>query len=324
MKIGLAGTLNEFTTALLNELGKQLPADQVLFWPHGSGAPAPDLEAIISIGPVTRDMLASQPKLGLVQTASDGYDAVDIPAATEMGIWVSYTPGSQSGNADSVAEFAVMLLIAACRQLAQQLHFVANHDLPRPMINMGLSGKSVCLVGFGAIGQRVAARLQPFGARVLTLNRKEKPMPAGITGFTEEHRAEALGQSDAVMVCVRAGASNRHLVDAGFLAAMKPGSVLVNVTRGSVVEEKALVEAIRSGHLGGAGLDVTETEPVPTDDPLLSLPQVVITPHVAGFTDNTLEGTLRYLVEILGRYRAGQRFDSLLNKPGQPRHALKA
>lgn len=149
-------------------------------------------------------------------------------------------------------------------------------------------------------------------------------MQDGVEAFPVERRADALGAADAVVLCVRGSQQNRHLVDAGFLKEMKKGSTLVNIARGSLVDEAALLEALRSGHLGAAGLDVQEKEPVDPANPLLTMPTVFLTPHVAGFTDYTLEGTAKYLAKVVGWVREGRRFASLLNQPEKPRLAWRS
>ena len=112
------------------------------------------------------------------------------------------------------------------------------------------------------------------------------------------------------------------MIDAGVMAAMKQGALLVNIARGSLVDEAALYEAVKSGHLGGAGLDVLEHEPVRADEPLLELPQVFLTPHVAGQTDMMVEGTAEYVAAVIEKLKAGKQMESLLNRPKTPRLAL--
>ena len=323
MKIAFVGAENEYTRELLDGLRAALPTDDFFVWPQGSPAPADDLEVLISVGPVTREQMTSQPKLGLVQTASDGYETVDMQAATEMGVWVSYTPGKESGNADAVAEFAVMLLIAACRRLGAAREYVLDHSKPRPLLTGALRGKTVCIVGYGSIGGRVAKRLRPFGVHLTAVNRTPGRVPAGVPARPMDEMKQAFGEADAVVLCVRADAGNRHLIDADVLAAAKPGLVLVNITRGSLIDEAALLAALKSGQIGAAGLDVTEREPVFPDNPLLKLPQVFITPHVAGFTDLTLHGTVSYLTQTMNQFRGGEQWGSLLNEPSSPRHLLR-
>jgi D-3-phosphoglycerate dehydrogenase len=122
-----------------------------------------------------------------------------------------------------------------------------------------------------------------------------------------------------VVLSVRAAKENSHLIDAAVLSAMKKGAFLINIARGSLVDEKALYQAIKSGHLGGAGLDVEEHEPIPPNEPLLTLPQVFLTPHQAGLTEVTVQGTVEYVVEVLQKIKADQPISSQLNHPANPR-----
>lgn len=323
MKIAFCGPSNHYTDELLRKLREGLPQDELLDWQPKTDPPARDLDMLIAIGPVSGQMIASQPKLTFIQTASDGYDAVDIDAATEAGIWVSYAPGDVSGNADSVAEYAVMMLIAANRQVGAALRFIQDHNQQRPMGTPALIGKTVCIYGFGDIGERVAERLKPFGVKLIGVNRNPSEIKnKDVQGYAVDHRQEALAQADAVVLCVRGSKENEHLVDAQFLGEMKGGATLVNIARGSLVDEKALLAVLKSGHIGAAGLDVQEHEPISPDDPLLKEVNVFVTPHIAGFTGHTLEGTAKYLVEVVAKVKSRQRPSSLLNKPDSPRLAF--
>lgn len=324
MNIAFAGPENEFTLKLVDELKQSLPHDQFFSWRPNQPPPHDELEVLISAGPVTRAQMQSQPRLGLVQTASDGYEAVDMEAATALGIWVSYTPGKGSGNADSVAEFTVMLLIAACRRLGMARAHVFDPSKPLPLINQALMGKTVCIVGYGVIGSRIADRLRSFGVRLFAVNRTPKRGPDGAPTRPMSELKQAFAESDAVILSVRASARNRHLIDADVLRAARTGLVLVNIARGSLIDEPALLAALGRGQIGAAGLDVTEEEPIHPANPLLAMPQVFITPHVAGFTEATLRGTVRSLTESLNRFREGRRIGSLLNKPVVPRRPLRA
>jgi phosphoglycerate dehydrogenase-like enzyme len=126
------------------------------------------------------------------------------------------------------------------------------------------------------------------------------------------------------VVCLRGTEDDEHLFDAERFAAMKRGAMLVNVARGTLVDENALLEALRSGQIAGAGLDVEEHEPVRADNPLEGLPQVFMTPHIAGFTTHVLDGTVDYVGKVLAQYKAGQKMESVLNEPKQPRVVLRA
>ncbi len=322
MKIAFDAPRNEFADALLKTLQRDLPGDEIVPWPPKTDAPAKDFEVVIALGPVTRQDMEAQPGLGLVQTASDGYETVDIEAATEMGIWVSYAPGDASGNADSVAEYAVMLLIAACRRLGEALAYIGDHGKTRPLLNKTLTGKTVLIVGYGDIGGKIADRLRPFGVKLAAVNRRLDSLPQHVKGYTADQLKQAVGEADAIVLAVRASKETEGMISADVLQAAKKGAVLVNIARGSLVDEEALAEAVAEGRLWAAGLDVVQAEPIGPDNPLLKSPQIFVTPHIAGFTDHSLEGTSVYLIEALNKYRSGKRVDSLLNEPRNPRRAL--
>ena len=320
MKIAMSGKKNDFVDALREGLAHALPQDEWLEW--GADG-SPEAEVLLAMGAVTREQMQASPRLVLIQTLSDGYDAVDVKAATELGVYVSYSPGEETGNAASVAEYAVMLLLAASRRLNQALTAVhAGEDLK--LVNPALLGKTVLIAGLGDIGRMIVDRLRPFEVRLRGVDRSPAKAPMDVPTRPMEELKEALGEADYVVLCLRGTKENTHLFGAEMLAAMKRGATLINVARGSLVEEKALAEAVKSGQIAAAGLDVTEKEPVPANDVLLSLPQIFVTPHIAGNTDVMLEGTVRYVAEVVEQYRAGKKITSVLEEPEKPRGRVKA
>lgn len=322
MKIAFHAAQNEFADALLQRLKSNLPKDEFLPWLPKANPPAQDIEVVVALGPVTREQMQALPKLGLIQTASDGYETVDMDAATELGIWVSYSPGDGSGNADSVAEYAVMLLIAANRRLGEALAYISDHGKERPLLNKVLKGKTVLIVGFGDIGSKIADRLRPFGVTLTAVDKQIGSLPKDVKGYGVDDLKQAVGEADAIVLAVRASKETEGMINADVLNATKKGAVLVNIARGSLVDEKALQAAVNSGQIWAAGLDVVVEEPVNGDDPLLKYPQIFVTPHIAGFSDLTLDGSTTYLVEVMNKYRDGKQIDALLNKPKSPRRKL--
>ena len=321
MTIAYQAPASEFADALFAALEEQLAGEDLVRWEPGAAAPA-GVTVLLAIGPVTRELMAGLPQLELVHVLTDGYETVDVEAATEMGVWVTYSDGDATGNADSVAEFAVLLLLGAARQLMTSLGSLRDKSIAKPGNAPTLLQKTVCIVGPGSIGEKIAARLLPFGVRLTAVARTPLHAPKGIPTRPMEELKEAVKDADFVVLAVRATKETEHLIDAGVLAAMKDGAVLVNVARGSLVDEKALYDAVKSGHLGGAGLDVLEHEPVRADEPLLELPQVFLTPHVAGQTSEMVEGTAEYAGEVLENVKAGKQMSSLLNRPKSPRLAF--
>ena len=308
---------------MLEQLKTALAPREILSWIAGSAAPAPDLEVVVVMGKVTRELLAGQPKLQFVQTATAGHEGIDLDAATEMGIWVAFAPSGETGNAISVAEFAVLLLLGAARRLNLALAAARNPANGPPEISPALHGKSVCIVGFGSIGKLVAERLRPFGVRLLATDSRRENFPPDVTVFPPDQLAEAVKDADYVVVCAPASKENENLLNEGVFARMKKGVIVVNVARGSLVDESALHAAVNSGQIAAAGLDVLRTEPADPHNPLFGFPQVLITPHVAGQTDLMVEGTARYISHSIEEFAAGRKPGGLLNEPPKPRRELR-
>jgi phosphoglycerate dehydrogenase-like enzyme len=174
---------------------------------------------------------------------------------------------------------------------------------------------TVCVIGLGAIGRSIARLLTPFGARVIAVSR-EGTAEGVAQVFPRERLAAALGQSDAVILATISDAATRHIINAEMLAAMKPGALLVNIARGALVDESALIAALEAEKLGGAAIDVQEREPLPSDDPLWTTRNLVITPHVAGAGSTGYPGNKALFLENLERFRHGR---PLINQIDPPR-----
>ena len=233
---------------------------------------------VTEIETVDEAVLDALPEVRLVATARGGPVNVDLAACAARGIPVLFTPAR---NADSVADFVLGVLLSLSRGISaseRHLREVGWHvggELPYLHFRgRELSGLTIGVVGYGAIGRRVAQRARDgFGMRVLLTD----PAVEGSVPLEE-----LLERSDVVSLHCPRSAATRGLVDAAALRRMKPGTLLVNTAGGGIVDEDALVEALVSGHLGGAALDVFATEPLPRDSPLLSAPNLLLTPHLAG------------------------------------------
>jgi phosphoglycerate dehydrogenase-like enzyme len=186
-----------------------------------------------------------------------------------------------------------------------------------------MSGKTVCIVGLGTIGQKLVERLRPFGVKLVATDEHPENAPADVTAYPADQLNTAVAQADFVVICVRASKENENLVNAAALAAMKRGVILVNVARGMLVDERALVHAVTNGKISAAGLDVLRNEPPDRKDPLLQLPQVLVTPHIAGLTDLMLNGTVNYICHVIEEFAAGKTSKSILNSPAKPRRLLR-
>ena len=228
--------------------------------------------------------------LQVVANFGVGYDNIDLEAARARGVRVTNTPGVLTG---ATAELAVALMLAAARRIAEADAAVRSGEWERSdaneLIGRELAGATVGLVGFGRIARRVAELLRGFEVRLLVASRSSgAPSP----GVERLDLIDLLGASDFVSVHVPLAPETRHLIDANALAAMRPGAILVNTSRGAVVDTTALIDALRSGHLGAAGLDVYEDEPhVPPD--LRELPNTVLLPHIGSATGTTRDAMAR-------------------------------
>lgn len=323
MKIAFLHTSTFLTSELLQKLRTTLAQHDVVEWIGGRDAPAFDFDVLLSASKVDRALLVAQAKLKLIQTASDGYEEVDIDAASELGIWVSYAPADLTGNATSVAEFAVLLMLGAARHLGVVLKSLQENPVRPATLNLSLSGKSVCIVGLGTIGRQLVERLRPFGVTFVATDEHPENAPDGVTAYPADQLNAAVSHADFVVICVRASKKNENLIDAAALASMKRGAILVNIARGMLIDEAALVDAVNHGQISAAGLDVLRNEPPDRKDPLLQLPQVLVTPHIAGLTDLMLDGTVRYISHVLEEFAAHNKPKSTLNSPEKPRQQLR-
>jgi phosphoglycerate dehydrogenase-like enzyme len=258
---------------------------------------------------------------GLVQQFGVGLETVDVDAATRAGVWVARIPSGGTGNAESVAEHALLLMLALARRLPQVPDHIRARHLGEPA-GIALAGKTACIVGVGSAGGALASRLAAMGMRLVAARKNlQGRVPAGVSlerTHDLAHLAEAVRDADFVIITARYEPESLHVFDRTVLHAMKPGAFLVNVARGGFVDKTALVDALRRGHVGGAGLDVIDGEPIDPSDPLLEL-NVVVTPHVAGVTDLSYEGIAREFAENVRRYARGEPPAHAVNAPAHPR-----
>lgn len=240
------------------------------------------VEAVLLRGskPFTAPVLAAAHHLKIIAKNGAGIDSVDLAEAARRGIAVAVAAGA---NADAVAEHALSMMLALVRNLA---------GLDRKVRAGGWEGSTyqgrdfrdsvVGIVGYGSIGRATARLANALGARVLVLQHRRQLSQDGFE--VTDSLADLLTRADIVSLHCPLNDTTHHLIGANELAHMKPGAVLINTARGAVVDETALIDALRRGHLGGAGLDTFEVEPITTDTPLCGLDNVIMTPHVAGVT----------------------------------------
>ena len=243
-----------------------------------------DADAILArLGVVTRTVIEHAPRLRIVARHGVGVDAVDLGAATERGVVVT-TTGSE--NAAAVAEYTFALLLSLMRHVVQADAGMRAGQWDRdPLVGAELDGTTMGVIGYGAIGRRVARQAMGFGMRVLAHDVAATPPEPGVTIVPFD---ELLARSDVVSLHMRLTADNVGLVGTRAFARMKPGAYLVNTARGELVDEAALIAALERGTLRGAALDTYEHEPLAASSPLRQMRNVVLSPHVAGQTEDAL------------------------------------
>jgi phosphoglycerate dehydrogenase-like enzyme len=249
----------------------QLTEDELLTALHGVQA------ALAGSEPYTARVLAANPQLRVIARAGVGYDAVDVAAATAAGVAVAIAPNTNQG---SVAEHTFCLLLALAKRLIPQHLAIKEGRWPRGT-NLPLRTRTLGLVGLGRIGKAVALRALAFEMRVQAFDPYPDTAFAAAQGITLVSLEQLLSESDYVSLHMPATEESKQLINRATLARMKPSAYLINTARGAVVNEADLYEALQSGRLAGAGLDVFEEEP-PGKHPLLELDNVVLTPHAAG------------------------------------------
>lgn len=249
----------------------------------------------------TARVLDAAPRLRLISIWGTGFEHVDLAAAHARGITVTHTPGV---NAHAVAEHTVALILAVLRRIPHMDATMRAGNWPRERLTQ-LEGKTLGIVGLGAIGQRVAALAKPFGVRLLAWTRTNGDPRAAAAGAQWTPIEMLLGESDVVSLHLRLAPETTNFLSTTRLAMMKRSAILINTARAALVERSALLVALRDGQIAGAGLDVFHTEPIPASDPLLALPNVVVTPHNAGTTTEAVEDGLRRAVANVASFLSG-------------------
>ncbi len=268
---------------------------------------APRVRAIAASGESRVDaaLLQQLPALELISVMGVGYDGIDVAAAKARGVTVTHTPGVLN---DDVADLAIALMLAWARQVARADRFVRAGQWAHGALPLGrkVSGAQLGLVGMGRIGQAIAHRAAAFGMRIAYTARSARP---GLPYAYLPTAAALAAQSDYLVVITPGGAGTRHLIDAEVLAALGPQGCVVNVARGSVIDEAALVAALQAGTIAGAALDVFENEPeVP--QALREMDNVVLTPHIGSATGQTRQAMADLAFDNLRAHFAGEALPS--------------
>lgn len=249
---------------------------------------------------VDEELLGVAPRLRAVSNMAVGFDNIDVPACTARGVLVGNTPGVLT---ETTADFAFTLLMAAARRVVEADAYVRAGRWqtwdPGLLLGQDIHHATIGIAGMGQIGQAVARRAHGFDMRILYTDAILRPEIETQTGARQVELETLLRESDFVTLHVPLMAETRHLIGAAQLALMKPTAVLINTSRGPVVDQRALAEALRRGRPAMAALDVTDPEPIEMDDPLLSMPNAIIAPHIASGSRATREQMAEMAVDNL-------------------------
>jgi phosphoglycerate dehydrogenase-like enzyme len=263
-----------------------------------------DAEVAVNIRGRTRftaEVLQACPALRLISIWGTGTDNVDLQAAAGRGITVTNTPGA---NAVAVAEHTIALVLGVAKQIAAADQAMRQGGWPRNLVPQ-LRGKRLGILGSGLIGREVAAMGRGLGLDVVAWTFHPNPALAAQVGFRYVELEKLLRTADIVSLHLRATPETKHFLSRERLALLKPTTVVINTARGSLVDEGALIEALRAQRLAGAGLDVFETEPLPAGHPLTALPNVLLSPHAAGMTPEVIQNGLAMAVENIENFVKG-------------------
>ncbi|MFE3837295.1 D-2-hydroxyacid dehydrogenase [Pseudogemmobacter sonorensis] len=275
----------------------------------------PGVDVLVASGLWHNDLLDAAPRLKYLQSVSSGTNQYDLGAFRAKGILLASGAGV---NMNAVSEHAIALMLAVSRRLAQardnQHAKFWRPEQTDPLLREDeVAGKTMVILGTGRIGDRIARLARAFDMKVIGI-RRDPSKGAGsadeVHGFAD--LGALAGRADVLVLSCPLTDDTRGLIGADLIAALKPGAILVNVARGPVVDEAALIAALEAGKIAGAGLDVTTVEPLPADSPLWSLPNVVLTPHAAGETRRYEANVLDILGRNLDRLWSGD--DALVNR----------
>lgn len=317
MKIVFGGAKNDMTRERLAQWQAEFPGvDMVLTAsPAEQVAAAPGADAWI--GRITRDaFLAAGSQLKWVHSTGAGIEKLTaIPELVASDVIVTNSRGS---HAASVAEHTFALLLGLTRRLPDLCQNQRDHVYRNPGVAGGLqeiSGMTMLIIGFGNLGRAIARRALAFDMQVTAVDMYPGAVPAGVSAVVPIDRLdEVLPTADVVVVAVPYTPETAHLLDSRRIGMLQRGAILIAVSRGGIVDDQALAEALRQGQLGGAGLDVQGREPVPDGDPLWDVPGLIISPHCSGTSRQTTERVWQGTHENLRRFVHGEKLENICDK----------
>ncbi|MEN2974476.1 MAG: glyoxylate reductase [Candidatus Caldarchaeales archaeon] len=265
---------------------------------------------------IDKQVLDSSPKLRVVGTMSVGVDHIDIDYATSKGVYIIHTPGVLT---ETTADLAFALILSVARRVVESDRIVREGKwkiawAPTMMLGYDVHGKKLGIIGLGRIGAAVAKRAKGFGMEIYYYDKIRREDLERDMGIVFKNLDDILRESDFISIHVPLTEETRYLIGERELKMMKPTAILINTSRGPVVNEKALVKALREGWIAGAGLDVFEEEPLPYNSPLIELPNVVLTPHIGSATIDTRNKMAAYAADGIIRVLRGELPDNLYNK----------
>jgi len=268
---------------------------------------------IVAARPMTREFLEAAPALKLLHHQGVGYqDTVDVAALKERRVALALTP---AGTSIGVAEHTLLLALAVCKRLPyadSELRQGRWHINSLRPYSFELDGRTVGYVGMGRIGQETAARLKAFGTAGIYYDPHVALAPGReeALGLSRVDFNELLAAADIITLHVPSGDATYHMIDEAALMQMKPNAIVINTSRGTVIDEAALCRALQAGRIAGAGLDVFETEPFQPDNPLAAMPNVVLTPHISAGTRDALKTKMRALFQNVQRFFKGEALEN--------------
>jgi len=264
---------------------------------------------VFTMEPVTSRLIDAAPNLKVIARPAVGYDTVDMAAATRRGIAVTIAAGA---NDQSVADFTIGLLLMAARGIGTAANAVAQGGWDR-VIGTEVWKKTLAIVGLGRIGKAVAKRARGFDMRVLAVSGHSDPEYAGAHGIEYVTLDQALRDADFLSLHAPLNESTSNLINAAALAKMKRGAYLINTSRGGLVDEIALADAVRSAHLAGAAVDVLRKQGANSGSPLIGVPGIIVTPHMASLGREAIERVAMSAARSLVAVLRGERPPSVVN-----------
>ncbi len=255
-------------------------------------------------------------RIDLLVVHGSGYENIDLDECSKRNVCVVNTPDA---IAESVAEHALSLVLALLRNVAYGDRFIRNNlwgtgPAPRPLLGTSLKGKTVGIIGLGRIGSSVAKLFRRYGNRVIYWSRKRKPEVEHALDIEYRELDGLLKEADIVIVALALTKETQGFIDYKKISKMKKNSILVNISRGKIIVEEDLIRALREGIIGGAALDVFEKEPIGSDNPLTRFDNVVLTPHIAGYTWEAMVETSKMVAQTIMDYFNGRIPYNALNR----------